>query len=247
MRTLALISLLSLTTSMSAQRMFSSGPHFAAPHAAAHSSGFARPAGIHGRGGYSSNSLYPFGLFSDSFYSDYSDDAYATGYPVAAEPPVILLQNAPAAAATPERAAAPTEPLMIELRGNRYVRISGEDNSNAQMIDREMIAEETIVGKNDQSTRSRPEGQSALATSQTPARDQAPVDLVFRDGHREQISTYTIADGILYTAGDYYANGSWNRKIELKSLNLPETINSNRSHGMTFRLPAAPNEVIVRP
>lgn len=234
MRSLALISLLALTTSMSAQRAFSSSPHFAAPHAAAHSSRFAGPAAFHGRGGYSRNSQYPFGLFSDSFDSDYLDDVDATGYPVAAGPPVILLQRP----APSERAPAPAEPLMIEWRGNHYVRISGEDNSNAEMIDKE----------NDPSRLShRPEGQSPQATAQPPARDLAPVDLVFRDGHREQISAYTIADGILYTAGDYYASGSWNRKIELKSLNLPETINSNRSHGMTFRLPAAPNEVIVRP
>ena len=79
------------------------------------------------------------------------------------------------------------------------------------------------------------------------AHDLDPVVLVFRDGHREQVSTYTIADGILYTSGDYYTNGSWNKKIELSSLNIPETVSSNRSQGVNFQLPSAPNEVMVRP
>jgi hypothetical protein len=236
MRSMALISLFALTTlmsvqKMSAQRMFSSSPHFAAPHPAAHSSGFAGPAAFRGRGAYPVNFLYPFGLFSDSFYPDYSNtDVYATGYPVAAEPPVILLQYPPTPATMPERAPAPVEPLMIEWRGNHYVRVSGEANSNAQMID-QVSSDKT-----------------SRATAASPAaQDLQPVDLVFRDGHREQVSEYTIADGVLYATGAYYAGGSGNKKIELSSLNLPETISSNRSHGMTFRLPAAPNEVIVRP
>ena len=70
---------------------------------------------------------------------------------------------------------------------------------------------------------------------------------MFRDGHREEVSDYTIADGNLYTHDDYYTNGSWNRKIELSSLNLLETVRSNQSRNVRFRLPSSPNEVIVRP
>jgi len=76
--------------------------------------------------------------------------------------------------------------------------------------------------------------------------DLPPVVLVFRDGHREEASDYTIADGVLYTRGDY-STGSWNRKIELSSLSLPETLKSNQSRGVRFQLPSSPNEVIVRP
>jgi len=71
--------------------------------------------------------------------------------------------------------------------------------------------------------------------------------LVFRDGHREEVSDYTIADGVLYARGDYYRDGAWNRKIELKSLNLPETIHSNDARGVHVQLPTSPNEVITRP
>ena len=81
----------------------------------------------------------------------------------------------------------------------------------------------------------------------SPAKEMPSSVLVFRDGRREQVSDYTIADGILYAHSDYFTTGSWNRKIELSSLNLAETIKSNQSQGIRFQLPSAPNEVIVGP
>jgi len=80
-----------------------------------------------------------------------------------------------------------------------------------------------------------------------PIQDRALAVLVFHDGHREEVAAYTIADGILYTEGNYYTDGSWNRKIKLSSLNLSETIEASRSRGVHFRLPAASNEVVTRP
>jgi hypothetical protein len=71
--------------------------------------------------------------------------------------------------------------------------------------------------------------------------------LVFRDGHREEVSAYTITGGAIYAPADFYRDGSWNRKIELSSLDLPETLKSNYSRGLRFQLPRAPNEVIVGP
>ncbi len=80
-----------------------------------------------------------------------------------------------------------------------------------------------------------------------PSQDLVPAVVVFRDGHREEVAAYTITDGVLYAQGNYYTDGSWNRKIDLSSLNLPETIEASRSRGVHFRLPAAPNEVVTRP
>ncbi len=120
---------------------------------------------------------------------------------------------------------------MIELQGDHYVRVSGEDNSGAEMIPPESIR--------------RPEKLSA-ATIQTLA-PEPPVVLVFRDGHREEVSVYTIAGGFLYAARDYPTDGSWNNKIELSSLNLPETTKTNQSRGVKFQIPHSPNEVILRP
>jgi hypothetical protein len=242
MRNLALIALLAVAPSMSAQKMISTAPPFAAPRPAAHSSGGAfhelgSPGAFRGPVSHPRSFLYPFGLFSDSFYSD---ALYSTGYPVAAEPPVIIVQSPPAAASISDRAPSPAQPLMIELRGDHYVRISGEDTSGVQMqtIDSESSRPVDLR---------RPEKPSSPPTAQPEAHDESPVVLVFRDGHREQISAYTIADGVLYTGGDYYANGSWNKKIELASLNLPETIKTNRASGVSFQLPTSPNEVMVRP
>ena len=71
--------------------------------------------------------------------------------------------------------------------------------------------------------------------------------LIFRDGHRQQVSAYTIVGGILYASSDFATTGYWNQKIELSTLNLPETIAANKEGGHKFQIPSAPNEVIVGP
>lgn len=176
-----------------------------------------------GRYGYARGSYYPLGLF-DPLYADY----LSTGYPVASQPPLILLQS-PAPSAALEPSPAPTQPLMIELQGDRYVQISGDQPSRAQMID------------------AVPAAQSASHTAPVAHSQPAYAVLVFRDGHRQEISAYTITDGILYASADYATTGVWNQKIELTSLNVPETVATNSSRGLHFHLPSAPNEVIVGP
>jgi hypothetical protein len=123
---------------------------------------------------------------------------------------------------------------MIELQGDRYVQVGGNDPTE----------EMTEAIPNAPSRQSR---SSNSATPAAAANDLAPAVLIFRDGHRENVSDYMIADGVLYTNDDYYSNGSWNRKIALSSLNLPETLQSNQARGVKFQLPTAPNEVIIRP
>jgi hypothetical protein len=161
----------------------------------------------------------------------YADALYDAGYPIASQPPMLIWQNAgqgmPAPAAR-EAIAAPVPPLMIELQGDRYVRVSGDDRSGA-----EMIVRETTAGH-------------ATEASQSQTAQSASSILVFRDGHREEVSGYTIVDGTLYATSNLYTNGSWNKKIALSALNLADTVAANQSRGITFRLPAAPNEVIVR-
>lgn len=163
------------------------------------------------------------------FYPFDSDYVSSAAYPAPSQPTVILLQ-APPTAAQPEPPA-PAQPLMIELQGDHYVQISGDQVSAAQMIDR------------------MPSTQQAIHTASTtsPKLQRTSTVLVFRDGHDEEISDYTIADGVLYAAADYYTSGSWNQKIALSSLNLPETITSNRARGVQFHVPSSPNEVIVGP
>jgi hypothetical protein len=112
----------------------------------------------------------------------------------------------------------------------------------------DMAAPETIPQSSDpprNQERNEERGSASTHAATTP--EPPPAILIFRDGHREETSDYTIANGILYTRSDFYANGSWTRKIELSSLNLPETLSSNQSRGVRFQLPSFPNEIIVRP
>ena len=216
MRRLLLITLLAaLAPCVNAQRMGAASPHFAARF---------------NRGAHPRSSFFPL-AYSDPFYADYLS---STGYPVASQPPMIILQAPPSGAPGPERLAPPAQPLMIELQGDRYVRVTGPEISGAEMIDR--MPERSPL----------PEHSGApIHAAAIP--ELPPAVLVFRDGHREEASEYTIADGILYAHSDYYATGSWNKKIELSSLDLPETVKSNESRGVKFQVPSSPNEVIVRP
>ena len=184
-----------------------------------------RTSGFHGehfRHFGNSRGYYPLGLF-DPYYADYLD----TGYPAASQPPVIVVQ--PQAASVPERPAAPMQPLMIELQGDRYVQISG-DQPQAQMIDSPVPAKPITRSNNPISSDS-----------------STPAILIFRDGHREEVTGYTIADGRLYVTSNYLTTGFWIQYIELSILNMPETIAANSGRPHPFRIPSSPNEVIVGP
>ena len=188
---------------------------------------------------HSRASFYPL-AFADPFYS-----GDLTGYSVASQPPVIFLQAPQSAEAPPpDRSPSPVQPVVIELRGDRYVRVSGTEKSGAQMISSDLVAQEMTA-----QTPNPPRipQLSSAATSAATTQDPPAAVLIFRDGHREETSGYTIANGVLYTRGDDYTTGSWTRKIELSSLDLPETLKSNQSRGVRFQLPSFPNEVIVRP
>ena len=159
---------------------------------------------------------------------------------MASQPPVIILQG-PSAAASPQQTAAPSQSLLIELQGDRYVRVRGEAPSETEVIDPSASSQSMP-----QRTPQRTTAQSNAAV-QPAGQTPTSVVLIFRDGHREEISDYTIADGVLYARADYYSDGSWNKSIKLQSLNLPDTIQSNQSRGIRFQLPSAANVVVVGP
>jgi len=147
-------------------------------------------------------------------------------------PPVVIVRTTePTAEAPPPRA----EPLMLELRGNHWVRItdSGESEVGGGS-----------VGK-DSSRNPRP--RSALADREIPVRKVPAAVLVFRDGHQELTQKYTIIGPDIYTSADYWVGGSWTKKIPLAELDVPATLRLNRERGVRFNLPSAPNEVVVRP
>jgi hypothetical protein len=206
----------------------------------AHRSGFHRSNSYPYAPAYAS---LPFPFFDDSFDSG---DIYSTGYPVASPPPPYLLQalsqmtgpavsNIGQAMSSPNlNESSPSQPLMIELQNGQYVRVSAT------------IANGDPLPLN--ATPGRPRASQSLSlASAPPAQPLPPAVLIFRDGHREEVRDYTIADGILYARGDYYTDGYWNKKINLASLNVPETMQANATRNVKFVLPSSPNEVITRP
>ena len=225
-RSLVLVAL--LTTFAAAQRTsHAASPHFNEPTG---NFAFRQSGAFHQSSRYTSpRTSLPFPFLADFFNSD---DIYSTGYPVASQPPLILLQAASALTASSDYRSHPinepatkTQPLMIELQNGRYVRVAGTPpNGEALSL--------TVDKK------------PAPASS---APNPLPAVLIFRDGHTEEVHDYAIADGILYARGDYYTDGYWQKKIPISTLNVTETVQANTTRKVKFVLPESPNEVITRP
>ena len=71
--------------------------------------------------------------------------------------------------------------------------------------------------------------------------------LIFRDGRREEVSSYSIFGGAIYVNSDYWNSGAWTRKIQIEDLDLLKTLKLNQERGVRFSLPTGPNEVVTRP
>jgi hypothetical protein len=187
--------------------------------------GFGRGAGFagHRSRGFGRSAVF----FGDPFfYTDYPSGSLTPEMP----PSPIFLQR-PAAAPEPTR-----ESLLIELQGNRYVRFSGDEQS-----DRAESAESVTT----RSARTLA-GSSPIPVAMA-ARELPPALLIFRDGHQEQVQDYVIAGGTLYARGDYWQSGSWRKDIQLSALDIPATLTANQNRGVKFVLPSGPNEVVTRP
>ena len=161
------------------------------------------------------------------------DDGYSQAPSVYVIQP--QLENAQRAPVVVEEAK-PAAPLMIELQGGRYVRHTGDASTVASS------GPDVTVRPSSQSA-AHPHREVADATLVEPP----PAVFVFRDGHREDSSNYSIISGIIYTSGNYWTSGSWSRKILISNLDLPATLKANQERGAPFRLPSAANEVITRP
>ena len=170
-----------------------------------------------------------FGFRSNRFFSPFWgnpfwwDDGYSDqGEQVVVQPsaPVVVQQAAPA----PVQEVKPANPLLIELQGDRFVRLTGDEVNPPA---------------------------AATANSQpgvAQSHDQLPATvLVFRDGRRQEVSSYSIIGPALYASGSYWTNGYWTQKILLADLNLPATLEANQERGVNFVLPSAPNQVVTRP
>jgi hypothetical protein len=126
------------------------------------------------------------------------------------------------------------EPLLLEWHGDHWVRVTsyGQSVTGAQPD-----YSERSHGRSAPSERS-----SAL---QSP-RELPPVALVFRDGRKEEVSSYTIVGGTMYAKANYWTSGSWTKEIRIADLDVPATVRLNQERGVKFALPAAPYEVVMR-
>jgi hypothetical protein len=213
-----------------------SGTHAGLAHG--RGSGFGRH---HGRRPFASG-IFLNSPFLDSGYddSDYDSD-YDTAEPdmagrnvardagsdaQGAPPQVVFVE--PASVRDFPRKAKPG-PLLIEWRGDRYVRFGGEASEQSGTAARPDYAEPAIANTSAKSTNA----------------ELPPAVVVYRDGRQEEIVDYTIADGIIYLHGNDWQSGYWTKRIPLSVLDPLATIRANRQRGVKFMLPSAPNVVIA--
>src|SRR5277367_2651477 len=179
-----------------------------------------------------SRGIYP-GLpffFSDydSGYDDSNDASIVDGSVATSAPRFVVLQPAADSLQTAKAA-----PLLIEWRGDRYVRFGGVRDTGAETKE---------SGDSSRADYVRP----TTATTEPPARSlNAPTVLVYRDGRSEEISDYAIVGSVIYAGGNYWQNGHWTKNIPLSALDLDATVQANQQRGIKFLLPSASNVVIA--
>jgi hypothetical protein len=249
---IALIAIIPLAVQAQAQRQAMPGLHGPAANFSQHAG--ARQLGSR-RTSRAPFAALPFPFFGDSFNPENPGDESASG-DSGAVPPFLMqaLQSltgpgaaslSPAMNARGNRAPTSSEPLMIELQNGRYVRVKG----NA--IDGEAQPLAPLATKNSQSAKLLRDhaAKPTAALPATPLLAAGPLStvvLVFRDGHREEVRDYTIANNTLYATGDYYTDGYWNKKIDLAALNIPNTLETNAKRNVKFILPSSSSEVVAR-
>jgi hypothetical protein len=113
------------------------------------------------------------------------------------------------------------DPLLLELRGSKWVRVTDFGGTSGP-------------------------ASTAAQRSAVP-KETPPAVLVYRDGHTEYVSSYSIIGPTIYTTADDETNGSWTRKIQVADLDIPATLKQNQQRGVKFDLPSGPNEVVIRP
>lgn len=171
--------------------------------------------------------LWPYAYPYPYFDSDYG---YDSG-PVSPPQEVAV----PASATAPASVAPPVEPLLIEWQGDHFVRMTLSEKASAEGQRGLDYSEKSIPRS------TVPVRKDAVQ----PPRELPPAVLVFRDGRKEEVSSYTIMNGTIYSKADY-RSGSWTRKIQIADLDVPATLKLNQEQGLKFELPAGPNEVALR-
>lgn len=169
------------------------------------------------------------------FYDDYDSE------PETSEPPPPQTVES---AAQPAPAVAVSKPgLVLELQGDHWVRLTNYGELQTGEQSRQPALESGSKPQPAPIPASNPRRILAVEASAA----LPPAVLVFRDGHKEEITKYTIVGTTLCTSSDYWNSGSWTRKIQIAELDVPETLKLNQERGAKFALPSGPNEVVMRP
>jgi hypothetical protein len=172
--------------------------------------------------------------WADLPYPDYDDrpDYESQGFaPPMSGPPQPAMFEAPQPAKL-------IQPILIERQGDAWVQVSGYQEAPVSGQSEPLKPVETAH------LRAASPGEKAASE---PMGLVPPAVLVFRDGHQEEVKSYTIIGHTLYAKSDYWASGSWTRKIEFANLDVPATLKLNEEHGSKFRLPSGPQEIVIRP
>lgn len=175
------------------------------------------PFGFRGHGFGHPRGYYGFGA---PYYSDFYPAYYDDGDYESAAPP--LPARAPEPVAVPLNPQPPPSPALLELQGNQWVKVSSFT----------MVKQSGEVAN-----------QPAPVA---PQKEMPPAVLVYRDGHTEELSSYSIIGSSIYAKSDYWTNGAWTRSIQIADLDLPATLKANQQRGVRFELPSSPNEVMIR-
>ena len=163
----------------------------------------------------------PYFYGAPYFYSDYDD--YQPEY----EAPAPAPAPAPPPSPLTETKTPPVQDaVMLELRGNQWVRVTNFGEAPVQTLSREAAAQTQPI---------------------TPQKEMPPAVLVYRDGHSEEVSSYSIIGRVMYTKSDYWSSGAWTRTIQIADLDVPATLKQNLQRGVKFDLPSGPDEVVIRP
>lgn len=189
----------------------------------------APPYGVGGRFGRGHRARRLFD--ADGFWPYFFADDESEPETVEVSPPqTIVVQTAQPVSPAP--VPAPAEALVLELRGDHWVRIT--NNGLSQVV--EEPAEAAPEPKNSR------QAQNAVPSSELP-----PAVLVFRGGREEEVSKYAIVGSTIYISENYWSSGSWMRKISIAELDVPATLKANKERGANFALPSGPDEVMIRP
>lgn len=202
-------------------------PH--APMRGGHTGGFLR--GLRGRHHRFNNGYLPY------LYPYYYSDYYPDEGPTETQPPQVIVIERDQQRAEARPPAPPPESLMLELHGDRWVRVT----------DSGQIMSESQAGKKGSTKRGDARTITPEQAAVEPARALPPAVLVFRDGHREEINSYTIVGGAVYTSNGYGDGGSWTKKVPIAELDVPATLELNRERGTNFSFPSNPHVVAIRP